>query len=456
MYLSPQVSDDEGTYFSYPVSAGIRQTNIRTCLPGGFSGSGPEYSMYRSNCLDLMAEECGTKWGPECDAYHSNLSKGEQEVLDQLIDRRNAPGVSSCVRGANPIVPGQTVRYCMAPMIQGTGCQDNIVMPQSCAYARPESVIEDSSQEDRERQEELLRAERARHEVYEQQQARRKKEHFQSEIIYDEARREVYEQQQARRKKEHFQSDVEHDEARREMYEQQQDRRKKEHFQSEFIQQQMYQNEQARRKEHFQSEMIQRGLYESRRPMREKFQAQFMSQAVPSGFSHPSVYHAPPEPEPVPQPFIPSEAKPEPVPQPFMPSEPKPEPQPFMPSEAVAIPVHQAPMHAPVQPMHAQAPMHAPPAPHEIHQAPQMHAPQMHAPQMHEIHQAPMHAPHIQPPQIAPQVQHTQIVPDEPYVHGVTIPVHTAEVPKEENPAYVFGVPTDCEQQACSVSNLLE
>ena len=374
MYLSPQVSDDEGTYFSYPVSPAIRQTNLRTCLPGGFSGSGPEYSMYRSNCLDLMAEECHSKWGPECDAYRSELSKGEQEVFAQLIDRRNAPAATSasCHSMRNPIVPGQTVRYGMVASIQGTDCKDNIVMPQSCAYSRPESVIEDSSQEDRERQEDLLRE---RHGVYEQQQARRKKEHFQSE----------------------------------------------------FIQQQMYHNEQARRKEHFQSEMIQRGLYESR-PMREKFQSQFMAQSasVPVRSAPPQPFtpsQAPPQPEPVPHPFMPSQAppQPEPIPQPFMPSQappqPEPIPQPFMPSQA------------PPQPEPFMPPQPEPFTPSQAVSIP-VHA-------QEPIHQA---QPHVPP-------------------HAVSIPVQLSESQEakpEPTPAYVFGVPTDCEQQACSVSSLLE
>jgi hypothetical protein len=448
MYLSPQVSDDEGTYFSYPVSPAIRQTNLRTCLPGGFSGSGPEYSMYRSNCLDLMAEECHSKWGPECDAYRSELSKGEQEVFAQLIDRRNAPAATSasCHSMRNPIVPGQTVRYGMVASIQGTDCKDDIVMPQSCAYSRPESVIEDSSQEDRERQEDLLRE---RHGVYEQQQARRKKEHFQSEFIHhqmaetEEARREVYEQQQARRKKEHFHSEfIEHqmnetEDARREVYEQQQARRKKEHFQSEFIQQQMYHNEQARRKEHFQSEMIQRGLYESR-PMREKFQSQFMAQSasVPVRSAPPQPFtpsQAPPQPEPVPHPFMPSQAppQPEPIPQPFMPSQappqPEPIPQPFMPSQA-------------------------PPQPEPI-------------PQPFMPSQAPPQPEPFMPPQPEPftpsQAVSIPVHAQEPHVppHAVSIPVQLSESQEakpEPTPAYVFGVPTDCEQQACSVSSLLE
>ena len=407
MYLSPHVSEEEGSYFTYPQSSTTRMDNMRTCLPGGFSGSGPEFATYKSNCLDLMAEQCSSEWTTVCDAYHSNLNKNEQDLFKQMIDRRNASSAYStngtCRRMLNTVVPGQKVLYGINPRVQGSDCTDNIVIPRSCPYnlsAPSEQPVQMKVQQREEPfpypPDEMFQSELIHRKMHEEQQARRKKEHFQSELI----QQQMYHNEQARAK-EHFQSEM----IQRGLYE---NRRMnvpiREQFQAEFIQQQMHQNNMLAQKhqEHFQSEMIQQQMHQKQ----EHFQAE-MVQGVPVTFQQDAID---------PEPFMPSMNQPMatqyPQPPPFLPdNEPMPSqfpepPQPF-------VPVSQ-------------------PLPSQFPEPPQPFVP---------VSQ-PMPSQFPEPPQ--------PFVPvSEPMERRVRFE-DSIDAP------LAFGVPTDCEHTACSVSKLFE
>ena len=143
MYLSPYKSNesDEGTYFSY-VPSNNRANNIRTCLPGGFSGSGSEYEMYKTNCLDLMAEQCTDQWGKECDLYVSNLDQKQSQLFKEMVDyRKNARSDyskrNSCHRMSG-IANGQVEVRGINPSVSGDMSYNKISHPQACPPATVE------------------------------------------------------------------------------------------------------------------------------------------------------------------------------------------------------------------------------------------------------------------------------------------------------------------------------
>jgi hypothetical protein len=123
MYLSRANTSEDEDYFSYPVNNNqVLVDNAKVCL-GGFSGSGPEYQMYKSNCMDLMANQCSSNWNDTCELYQSKLNKQEQDIFQQTLSFRqqtlplnsyNSCSISSGigglaqVKGINPIVVGDT------------------------------------------------------------------------------------------------------------------------------------------------------------------------------------------------------------------------------------------------------------------------------------------------------------------------------------------------------------
>jgi hypothetical protein len=138
MYLSPYKNSDDsdqGTYFSYRPSDN-RAKNIKTCLPGGFSGSGAEYEMYKNNCLELMADQCKDEWGKECDLYVSNLDNKQAELFKEMINyRQNAyskfSNRHSCHQ-VSGIVNGQVDVRGINPTTSGDSSYNKITHPRSC------------------------------------------------------------------------------------------------------------------------------------------------------------------------------------------------------------------------------------------------------------------------------------------------------------------------------------
>jgi hypothetical protein len=135
MFLSTfsEREEDSGNYFSYPQATNRLQKNIQVCLPRGFTSSGPEYQMYKDNCMDLMADECSVEWGPLCNAYNSNLNKNEQELFKQYVDERSTPHAlapnNSCTKQQSSVVPEQVDIRGINPYVdQKTG----IALPLSC------------------------------------------------------------------------------------------------------------------------------------------------------------------------------------------------------------------------------------------------------------------------------------------------------------------------------------
>jgi hypothetical protein len=355
MYLSPQQSYEEGEYFSYPLSNAIRQDNVRTCLPGGFSGSGPEYSMYKSNCFDLMAQQCATEWGAACDAYHSNLNLNEQALFKQMVARRNAPGMlasnNNCARSSHTIVPGQTMMYGMNPM-QGGDCLSPMrVTP--CPYVAPAATS--GPQPFPYAPETTFQSELIHQRMYAEQQKRRKRENFQ-----DGLHEQLMYQNEQMRTKEAFQSDW----AAREMM---QRAMVPQHMQGGHIIVHPHHTSHGHLSQHphaahppnpphvptphaaqthepFQQELVQMHMRAEPSPpvplppgpaaqTHEPFQQELiqMHMAPPAGLNlPPQIVPIVSQPEPTPMPFMPSQ--PEPTPMPFLPSQPEPTPMPFLPS----------------------------------------------------------------------------------------------------------------------------
>jgi hypothetical protein len=138
MYLSPyKHSDDsdQGTYFSYRPSDN-RAKNIKTCLPGGFSGSGSEYEMYKNNCLDLMADQCKDEWGKECDLYVSNLDNKQAQLFNEMVNYRQQGSSEFSRRHSchqvSGIVNGQVDVRGINPTRSGDSNYNQITHPRSC------------------------------------------------------------------------------------------------------------------------------------------------------------------------------------------------------------------------------------------------------------------------------------------------------------------------------------
>lgn len=136
MFLSTftAIEDSEtGNYFSYPQTTNRLQKNVQVCLPRGFTSSGPEYQMYKDNCMDLMADQCAVEWSPLCNSYQSNLNKVEQDIFKQYVEQRSvshpyAPN-NSCIRTQSSIVPEQVEIRGINPYVdQNTG----LAFPLSC------------------------------------------------------------------------------------------------------------------------------------------------------------------------------------------------------------------------------------------------------------------------------------------------------------------------------------
>ena len=138
MYLSPyKHSDDsdQGTYFSYRPSDN-RAKNIKICLPGGFSGSGAEYEMYKNNCLELMADQCKDEWGKECDLYVYNLDNKQAGLFSEMVNyRKNAYSKFSTHHSCHKlsgIANGQVEVRGINPTTSGDSSYNQITHPRSC------------------------------------------------------------------------------------------------------------------------------------------------------------------------------------------------------------------------------------------------------------------------------------------------------------------------------------
>lgn len=144
MFLSTftdREDNEAGNYFSYPQATTRLQKNLQVCLPRGFTSSGPEYQMYKDNCIDLMADHCAVEWDPLCNAYQSNLHKNEQDLFKQYVDERSTAhplaATNSCTKQTSAIVPEQVEIRGINPYVdQKTG----IAFPLSCPSKVNDSI----------------------------------------------------------------------------------------------------------------------------------------------------------------------------------------------------------------------------------------------------------------------------------------------------------------------------
>jgi hypothetical protein len=121
-------SSGYSNYQTYEITPIAESKNVDVCL-GGFSGSDSNYSMYKSNCFDLMKERCSVEWDDKCDQYVKNTNPKEEELFKSSITQQKTPMsmTTSCYQSINPMIPNQRVQYGINPQYY-----HGIPVPVSC------------------------------------------------------------------------------------------------------------------------------------------------------------------------------------------------------------------------------------------------------------------------------------------------------------------------------------
>lgn len=133
MYLSPFDTESSRTYQSLrtPVDT-MLDDNKKVCF-GGFSGSGSNYAMYKSNCHDLMKSHCAIQWDASCDQYVKSTNPKEEEMFRNEVENQQYPhslsDTNSCYSTA-PYYPEQRITYGINPVLI-----NNVVVPLSCEHS---------------------------------------------------------------------------------------------------------------------------------------------------------------------------------------------------------------------------------------------------------------------------------------------------------------------------------
>ena len=131
MYLSPFDNDSNSLLyqsFRPPVKSNL-ENNKKVCL-GGFSGSGSDYYMYKSNCHDLMKEQCALQWDETCEQYVMSTNPKENELFRTEVALMKEPyplsDTNSCY-STSSLFPNKITTYGINPVLV-----NNVVVPLSC------------------------------------------------------------------------------------------------------------------------------------------------------------------------------------------------------------------------------------------------------------------------------------------------------------------------------------
>ena len=126
MFLST-VSNHTSNYHSTEI-VDEEKHNIDICT-GLFSGSGSNYSMYKSNCFDLMVNKCSVQIDDQCKKYMNQLNQKEYEMFTNTITKNKIPmSYDNCKIVSHPYLPNEI-------MVMGMNSYqsvDNTYFPTSC------------------------------------------------------------------------------------------------------------------------------------------------------------------------------------------------------------------------------------------------------------------------------------------------------------------------------------
>ena len=129
MFLAPSPSGSVSVYASSDATD-EEHNNVNVCV-GLYSGADSSYSMYKSNCFDLMGSKCSVEWSSECDQYVNNLtSKQEASLFLQTIQANKLPlsSSASCRLQPHPFVSKERI---VAGM-NAFQTEDNTYLPTPC------------------------------------------------------------------------------------------------------------------------------------------------------------------------------------------------------------------------------------------------------------------------------------------------------------------------------------